>query len=250
MSFPGKIKRYLHRRLFSRIRETEPEAAYDLWAKAYDHQPHNLMLALDKGLFSQLSEKITIQNREIIDVGCGTGRHWYDLLKQQPARLVGYDVSREMLGILKQKFPAQEIHRQTSHKLDQPANRFNLLISTLTMAHIPDIRAALHEWSRVVKPGGDMIITDYHPATLEKGGQRTFYYQGKTVAVKNYIHPLGTLLHTAGSCGLEVVDIIEKRIDQSMRSWYEKQGALAVYEKFKGTPVIYGCHLKKADAHN
>lgn len=250
MTFAGKIEQYLRRRFFSRIRETEPETAYDLWAKAYDHQPRNLMLSLDKELFSQITEKITIRDQELIDVGCGTGRHWYSLLSQQPARLVGYDVSREMLGILKQKFPGQEIHRQTNHKLNQPANRFNLLISTLTMAHVPDMPAALREWARVVKPGGDIIITDYHPATLEKGGQRTFSYQGKTVAIKNYIHTLKAIMGTASLYGLDVVDIVEKKIDESMRGWYEQQDALAIYEKFKGTPVIYGCHLKKTNAAN
>src|SRR4051812_26702194 len=125
MTLAGKIEQYLRRRLFSRVRETEPEAAYDLWAKAYDHQPLNLVLSLDKELFARMTEQITIRDREVIDVGCGTGRHWYNLLTQRPARLVGYDVSREMLRMLKLKFPGQEIHRQTNYQLDQPTNRFN-----------------------------------------------------------------------------------------------------------------------------
>ncbi len=250
MTIAGKIKKWVRQNFNSRIKETEPETAYDLWADAYDRQPLNLMLALDKDVFTALLQHIPLNRQSIVDVGCGTGRHWYDLLRQQPARLVGYDVSREMLSILKSKFPAQEIHRQTSHLLDQPDNHFDLLVSTLTVAHIPDIQAAMKEWARVVKPGGSLIITDYHPATLEKGGQRTFLYKGKTVAVKNHIHPLHFMMETARALGLELVETIEKQIDESMRGWYEKQNALHVYEKFKGTPVIYGFHLKKKDAAN
>src|SRR5476649_1928572 len=138
-----KIKQYIRHRFPASLPETEPEAAYDLWAEEYDRQPHNLMLALDKEIFSALLSKIPVTGRSIIDVGCGTGRHWYGILRQQPARLVGYDVSREMLTILKEKFPGQEIYRQTGHLISQPAKSFDLLVSTLTVAHIAQIAPAL-----------------------------------------------------------------------------------------------------------
>jgi len=32
-----------------------------------------------------------------------------------------------------------------------------------------------------------------------------------------------------------------------MKHYYEKQNALAVYNKYKGFPVIYGIHLKRGD---
>ena len=42
--------------------------------------------------------------------------------------------------------------------------------------------------------------------------------------------------------------LIEKRIDESAKPFYEAQNAMNVYEKWKGTPVIYGMLLKKDNA--
>src|SRR5579871_6849887 len=102
-----KIKEAL---LPARKPTTEPAAAYDIWALSYDHQPDNLMLALDEELCNQLFRQAVLRGKVIADIGCGTGRHWKKLLSHQPARLVGYDVSSGMLEILQQKFPDAETY--------------------------------------------------------------------------------------------------------------------------------------------
>ncbi|MES2006098.1 MAG: class I SAM-dependent methyltransferase [Bacteroidota bacterium] len=237
------------RRLFaSPLKETDPEAAYDLWAAGYDAQPENLMLFLDDALFTELLKPVTITGKRLLDIGCGTGRHWQKLLQLHPASLAGYDVSEQMLLVLKQKFPSQKTTRLTGHLLEEADNSCDLLVSTLTLAHIPDPAEALAEWTRVLTPGGDIIITDYHPGALEKGGNRTFRYNKQLVAVKNYVHSLEKLMAIVKQLDLTVVRIADRKVDASVKNWYQKQGALAVYEKFEGTPIIYGIHLKKKDA--
>ena len=93
-----------------------------------------------------------------------------------------------------------------------------------------------------------MIITDYHPLALAKGGRRTFVHLDQTVAVKNYVHTLDNLKSIAAQLGLQVFRSMEKRIDDSVKPYYEKQNALAVFEIWKGTPVIFGMHLIKSHA--
>ena len=78
------------RKLLSRFfkpKTVEPEQAYDWWAGQYDSQPDNLMLALDEIVFGALLQDVEVKGNQIIDVGCGTGRHWPRLLKGQPASL-------------------------------------------------------------------------------------------------------------------------------------------------------------------
>jgi ubiquinone/menaquinone biosynthesis C-methylase UbiE len=206
------------------------------------------MLALDEELCTQLLERVEIRDGTVVDVGCGTGRHWKKLFDRQPARLVGYDVSSGMLDILRKKYPAANTCLLDSQRLKGLGDETcNLVLSTLTVAHIQDLEISLREWNRVLRPGGDILITDYHPRALARGGQRTFREGEKTIAIRNYIHTLSEIHNIAERLDLGVLEQIEKKIDLTMRSYYEKQNALDVFSRFYGVPIIYGIHLKKSD---
>ena len=169
-------------------------------------------------------------------------------MDQQPKRLIGFDVSKGMLDVLHQKFnTAETFLLLDDHLSGLENNNCDVLISTLAVAHIENIKGALHEWNRVLKPGGEMIITDYHPDALEKGGRRTFSHNGKVMAVKNYNHPVSKIRSIARQLGLKEIRFAEKIVDDSVKHYYEQQQALPVFEKFKGVPVIYGIYLKKGD---
>jgi ubiquinone/menaquinone biosynthesis C-methylase UbiE len=244
----NSIKKHLSAYL-SVIKETEPEEAYNLWADQYDGQEGNLMLDLDEALFSELINKIPLQNKIIIDVGCGTGRHWEKLYANHPAQIIGYDVSEGMLKVLKTKFPQAEIHKSVSTRLQGLENNScDLLICTLALAHIENIDEAFAEWNRVLKANGHIIITDYHPDALAKGGDRTFMHNGKRVAIKNYVHPIFKIETAALKLNFRIEELREKKIDATVRHYYEKQDALRVFEKFNGTAILYGLLLRKTDA--
>jgi ubiquinone/menaquinone biosynthesis C-methylase UbiE len=239
-----KIRQYFRK---GRLPEADPAAAYDIWALEYDNQPDNLMLSLDGQLCAELLATAPVTGNTIADIGCGTGRHWGELYKKHPARLLGFDVSPGMLQQLKAKYPKAETYLLHDATLPQlPTSSCDLLLSTLTVAHIPDITAAFTEWSRVLKPGGQLIITDYHPEALARGGQRTFRDKHqKTIAIRNQVYPLTQITDLANRLNLAPLRVIERRIDASMRPWYEKQGASAIFERFLGVPIIYGMQLKR-----
>jgi ubiquinone/menaquinone biosynthesis C-methylase UbiE len=243
MSITSRIKQ-----LLLKPKEQDPAPAYDRWAAAYDNQPGNLMLDLDEEVFGELLNGSTVTGKTIADIGCGTGRHWKKIYDRRPARLIGYDVSAGMLAKLAGKFPAAETHLLSGNRLAElPDHSCDLVVSTLAIAHIPDPADALREWNRVLKPGGGIIITDYHPEALAKGGQRTFKYEGKTMAVKNYVHPVDRLRGMAKQLGWAEMRFSERVIDDSVKGYYERQNALRLFEEYKNIPIIYGIHLKKAD---
>jgi len=235
--------------LFLKQKYKTAESAYNLWAENYDDQPHNLMLAWDEEIFTDLLNSIDTKDKIIADVGCGTGRHWQKIFDKNPKRLLGYDVSDGMLQKLNEKFPHAETHLLSGNKLPELQDEsVDCILSTLTIAHIQNAEQALFEWSRVLKPNGTMIITDYHPETLTKGGKRTFSYHEKTIAIKNYVHTIDDIKTLGRQLHLQALRLIEKRIDESAKPFYEAQNAMNVYEKWKGTPVIYGMLLKKNNA--
>jgi ubiquinone/menaquinone biosynthesis C-methylase UbiE len=248
MNIIQKSKHYFSDKL-SHSPTIEPEAAYDLWAENYDHQPNNLMLALDEEIISGFMDIVNFKHKIIADIGCGTGRHWEKILVEQPRKLIGFDVSEGMLKMLQQKFPQAETHHLIKDSLKELKNEScDIILSTLTIAHIEHAEKALGEWNRVLKPGGEIIITDFHPEALAKGGKRTFNYNGKTVSVKNYVHSIHKIKEISKQLHLEVLRLVEKSIDESVKPFYEKQNALPVFEAWKGMPIIYGIHLKKPDA--
>lgn len=223
-----------------------PADAYDLWAHTYDHQVGNLMLALDEEVFTGLLKKIAPEGKNVIDIGCGTGRHWNKILARQPRRLTGFDVSAGMLGKLKIKYPeAHTIQLSNSNHLPEvESGSVDLIVSTLTIAHIEDLQDAFCEWRRVLNPNGEIIITDYHPDTLMNGGKRTFQYNEQTLAVKNFTHSIEMILQYSRHMGWEVQELEERRIDDSVKQYYERKNAAHVFEKFYGLPIIFGMHLK------
>jgi ubiquinone/menaquinone biosynthesis C-methylase UbiE len=243
----GTLKKYIKQHVFpSQVKEKEVVEAYDIWADNYDSQPGNLMLDLDELLFAKLLVNTNLKNKAVADIGCGTGRHWTKILQKAPADLTGFDVSNGMLYKLKEKFPAAEIHQITdNHFAAISDHTYDVILSTLTVAHIENIEEALDAWCRILKNSGDIIITDFHPDALAFGGKRTFAHGRTRIAVQNFVHTTAALKKVLIKNGFYIVTEDEIKIDETMAHYYIEQNALHVYNKFKGFPIIYGIHFRR-----
>ncbi len=240
------IKNFLQRAVFPEIARN-PVQAYEIWSETYDQQPGNLMLDLDEEIFTNLIEDTDLRNKGVADIGCGTGRHWRKIYQKQPAFLMGFDVSQGMLKQLLRKYPAALTQHITDNSLKQVPDEFiDCLVTTLTIAHIENIEVAIAAWSRVLKSGGDLIITDFHPEMLANGGKRSFSHEGRSLSVVNFIHPLEKLKKIFTKYELTILRTEERKVDQSVKIYYESQGAMTVFNRFFGIPIIYGIHLKKS----
>jgi len=96
-------------------------------------------------------------DKVVVDIGCGAG-NVYASLGGQPRLLVGIDVS---LGALKM---AQKIGYQPlcadAQDLPLRSSCADIVVMNATLHHCDDMRAALHEAARLVKPGG-VLVTDH-----------------------------------------------------------------------------------------
>lgn len=232
-------------KIFNRRPELNAATAYDQWAGFYDDQPGNLMMDLDESIFSELLNAVSLAGKTVVDIGCGTGRHWKKIMAGNPSRLVGFDVSKKMLEQLTHKFPTAEVYLSDGTFNELKNETADLLVSTLTIAHIENLDTTFSEWNRILKPGGDMIITDYHPDALAHGAKRTFSHESKTVVIKNHVHSTSKIRLLAKQLGYKEMRFVERNIDETVKTYYEQQDALEVFERFKNTPIIYGIHLKK-----
>ncbi|WP_158797185.1 class I SAM-dependent methyltransferase [Pedobacter sp. L105] len=222
------------------------EEAYDLWSQNYDAQPGNLMLDMDEEIFSRLLRGINLKNKRVADIGCGTGRHWAKIFQRDPLTLTGFDVSAGMLNRLQEKFPKAYISKITDNLFSTTADAaYDVILSTLTVAHIENIEEALQSWSRILKKNGEIIITDFHPDALAFGGKRTFEHRKKQIEVQNYVHYIHDIEGILLKNNFHIVKREEKIVDEWVRHYYVSKNALPVYEKFKNSRIIYGIHLKR-----
>lgn len=240
----GSLKSFLQKKI--KVHDVRPAAeAYDIWSDSYDVQPDHLMLDLDELIFSTLLEDVDLANKTVADIGCGTGRHWERLYHVSPAILHGYDISEGMLNKLKLKFPAAITSHINDNQLSDTATAsLDCIISTLTIAHIEELDETIAAWARVLKPGGDVILTDFHPDALIKAGRSTFNHNDGDIAIMHFVHSLSKIKEVCEKQGLIVARQEEKYIDESVRSYYEHEDAMHVYNQLKGMAIVYGLHLK------
>ena len=76
------------------------QEAYALWASTYDQTPNPLLLLEERFLAPVLS---TFAHRDIVDLGCGTGRWLQHLEASAPRSLTGVDSSPAMLAEARKK---------------------------------------------------------------------------------------------------------------------------------------------------
>lgn len=228
------------------ILEKNSSDAYDIWSSNYDNQPGNLMLDMDETLFAELLANTNLNGKKVADIGCGTGRHWNRLRESEPASLTGFDVSEGMLTQLKEKYPDAAVHHITDNEFSNvPDATFDVIISTLTVAHIENLTEALQSWSRILKDNAEIIITDFHPNALAHGGKRTFQHQDRFIAVENFVHYTYDIEETLAKEGFHAVELKDRVVDESVKHYYEAKNAMHVYERFKNSRIIYGIYFKR-----
>jgi ubiquinone/menaquinone biosynthesis C-methylase UbiE len=110
--------------------------------------------------------KISIQKQDIIlDIGCGGGRTVSKLAAHATGgKVYGLDYSQASVAVAKGtnrswiEMGRVEIHDGSVSQLPFPANTFDLVTAVETHLWWPDLPADMREVSRVLKPGGMLII--------------------------------------------------------------------------------------------
>lgn len=244
MKYIDKIKNKLKKK--KPVRRLSSRDAYGIWYAFYDEQPDNAVLFLEEKLFTEMISHTEIKNKSILDIGCGTGRHWKEILDHKPLKLTGIDNSHEMTGKLKKKFKDAKVIVSDKIPVEEFADSvFDVIISTLTIGHIKDIDQYFKDWNRILKENGEVIITDFHPEAFSAGMKRTFPNNNEVIEVENYLYDKEYLKSIFSELKWEIISTYEKKIDEEVKHLFEKQNFMSSYNKYFGTPLILGLHLRK-----
>lgn len=106
----------------------------------------------------------------LLDVGTGTGRI-LELLSDKADRLVGIDASAAMLSVARANLNragiAARLAQDDVYALSLPSDRFDLVIIHQVLHYLDDPGRAIREAARTLRPGGQILVVDFAPHTLE-----------------------------------------------------------------------------------
>ncbi|MGH8282326.1 MAG: class I SAM-dependent methyltransferase [Gammaproteobacteria bacterium] len=133
---------------------------YARLAPEYDTRWSFYIEATTNATLTRLSSPPTAR---ILDVGCGTGVLLQRLAQKLPqATLVGMDPVPEMLAVARGRVPpSTELHEGWAEKLPFEDDNFDVVVSCNMFHYVRQPVSALREMSRVLRPGGELLITDW-----------------------------------------------------------------------------------------
>jgi SAM-dependent methyltransferase len=160
---------------------------YDLWAPTYDRTP-NPLVALDRRHTMNLLGPRP--GEVILDAACGTGRHLRALAGAGSAP-VGLDLSHAMLRVACRNCPRARL-AEADLERDLPLRRgtFDAVLCALVGEHLSRLPLFFGEAFDVLKPGGRLVFSVFHPDLVAAGIASNFECSGVE-------YRLGALRHSA-----------------------------------------------------
>jgi phosphatidylethanolamine/phosphatidyl-N-methylethanolamine N-methyltransferase len=134
-------------------------AAYGRWAPIYDIV-FGPVFRRGRWAAIKAAERI---GGHILEVGVGTGLSLTDYAATN--KIVGIDISEPMLAKARSRVARHHLHHVQSlavmdaEHLTFPDGCFDVVVAQYVVTAIPDPEAALDEFARVVRPGGEIILT-------------------------------------------------------------------------------------------
>ncbi|MGF6192820.1 class I SAM-dependent methyltransferase [Serratia sp. 2723] len=106
-----------------------------------------------------------LQDKKVVDLGCGYGWFCRSAREQGAAQVLGMDLSEKMLGKAKEmtEDPAIEYRQQDLEALQLPVASFDVVYSSLTLHYIEDLGKLFATVYQALVNGGEFIFTAEHP---------------------------------------------------------------------------------------
>ena len=149
--------------------ELKVAGMFDRVAPRYDLLNLLLSCGQDRRWRKQLLKSSLGPEGVLLDVATGTGDVLINAAKTQPSwqKLVGVDISAKMLDLAGKKAAAAGVsrkvsfHQMSAMDLDLPDNFCHAVTIAFGLRNVVEKEKALAEFSRVLKPGGQLFILEF-----------------------------------------------------------------------------------------
>lgn len=166
-----------------------------------------------------------------IEIGEGPAIFVARFLALQAGMAIGVEMGGGSVG--SQGDPSRGfVVRASGAKLPFANNRFSYFIARMATSFQGDIARTTREISRVLTPGGQGVVIDYHPFGLfaKRGANRARPADSGVSKIEDYYR-------LCKQSGMRVVDLREALIDEGMRQFF-KEEEIQAYRNLKGSPFL------------
>jgi len=127
------------------------------WKTAFEHE-----------CFMELLPTVT--GRRVLDLGCGVGQLARHLAEQGAARVVGIDLSAQMLARAQTDWahPRVNFVRAAMENVAFQTDRFDLVVSSLAVHYVADYAGLCKRIAEWLVPGGRLVFSTEHPVYLTR----------------------------------------------------------------------------------
>lgn len=176
--------------------------AYEQQSAGYDAEAGGGLFAADEPV---VAEYLSGRDPGVaLDAACGTGR-FAEFLARRGHRVIGIDSSPDMLAYARRRVRDGEFGVGELDRLPLPDDSVDVIVCALALVHVRRLEPVLAEFARVLRPGGDLVISDVHHELVTRGSVITARGPaGEPCIVDTYRHQLGDYLRSALSVGLQV----------------------------------------------
>jgi demethylmenaquinone methyltransferase / 2-methoxy-6-polyprenyl-1,4-benzoquinol methylase len=144
---------------------------FDNIAKHYDFLNHFLTLGIDKiWRRKMIAELVEVQPKRILDVATGTADVAINTIKQlkiKDLKIVGVDISNEMLNIGRKKLVTEgvndviELQFGDSENLPFEGNNFDAVTVAYGVRNFENLELGLAEMHRVLNTNGKIVVLEF-----------------------------------------------------------------------------------------
>jgi len=209
--------------------------AYELWSATWDEDPSPIV-ALESRCMAPWLEGF--HGGLVVDAACGTGR-WTQYLRARGVRVCGLDLSLAMLGRARSRPGlAGSLAAADLAALPLASGCADAVLCALALGHVPDPPAALSELCRLVRPGGFLLLDDFHPDGHRRGWRRTFHHEGTTFEVRNYSYTVDGLADAGRQAGMILEAVAEPGFGEAERDIFVRAGKADLFDQVREIPAV------------
>jgi len=181
---------------------------YAAWAPNYPPYAHNQLMEVEQNAVVPLLQ--IAAPRRALDAGTGTGRYLPMLVAAGARFVVGLDLSLAMLT--RERGSGRRVCGDACRLPFNDAT-FDLVCASLMVGDLKDVGGWTREATRVLRPGGHLVYSDFHPSWVSERWRRTFRaIDGREYELTYFPHQIGDHLEQLSLSSMQVRTVREPKI--------------------------------------